>query len=217
MTSAHFNPIATNYRYDALLAVSAAIIAHRDLCALFHDLAGRLRQVVRFDYLTLVLHEVATNTMRMHVLEPPEPTEAAIGLPPEEDPAGLVWQTQQPLITSSLAELGRWPRLLKRVQPYRVQSYCWLPPTTARLRLGTLVFTSKELSAYEKADVGFTQLVASQFDARWLIAAGLVVMAVGNFWMARMNLQISPWQVVGPRMVLTLGLGLLFAPMSVAA
>jgi DHA2 family multidrug resistance protein len=35
--------------------------------------------------------------------------------------------------------------------------------------------------------------------------------------MARMNLQISPSQVVGPRMVLTLGLGLLFAPMSVAA
>jgi DHA2 family multidrug resistance protein len=35
--------------------------------------------------------------------------------------------------------------------------------------------------------------------------------------MARMNLQISPGQVVGPRMVLTLGLGLLFAPMSVAA
>jgi DHA2 family multidrug resistance protein len=54
-------------------------------------------------------------------------------------------------------------------------------------------------------------------DARWSIGAGLLVMAAGNYWMARMNLQISPAQVVGPRMVLTLGLGLLFAPMSVAA
>jgi DHA2 family multidrug resistance protein len=35
--------------------------------------------------------------------------------------------------------------------------------------------------------------------------------------MAVMNLQIGPWQVVGPRMGLTLGLGLLFAPMSMAA
>jgi formate hydrogenlyase transcriptional activator len=162
MMSAHSDPTVTNDRYQALLAVSAAIVAHRDLCALFHDLAGRLRQVVRFDYLTLVLHEPVTNTMRMHVLEPPEPTEPAIVLPPEEDPAGLVWQTQQPLITSSLAELGRWPRLLKRVQPYGVQSYCWLPLTTARRRLGTLVFTSKELSAYEKADLGFFQLGANQ-------------------------------------------------------
>ena len=61
-------------------------------------------------------------------------------------------------------------------------------------------------------------LVGRGLDARWPIAAGLVVMAAGNYWMARMNLQISPWQVVGlARMVLTLGLGLLFAPISVAA
>jgi DHA2 family multidrug resistance protein len=60
-------------------------------------------------------------------------------------------------------------------------------------------------------------LVGRGLDARWPIAAGLVAMAAGCYWMARMNLQISPWQVVGPRMLLTLGLGLLFAPMSVAA
>jgi DHA2 family multidrug resistance protein len=60
-------------------------------------------------------------------------------------------------------------------------------------------------------------LMGRGMDARWPIAAGLVVMTIGNYWMARMNLEISPGQVVGPRMVLTLGLGLLFAPMSVAA
>jgi DHA2 family multidrug resistance protein len=60
-------------------------------------------------------------------------------------------------------------------------------------------------------------LLGRQFDARWMIAAGLVVMAAGNYWMARMNLQISMGQVIWPRMVLTLGLGLLFAPASVAA
>jgi MFS transporter, DHA2 family, multidrug resistance protein len=54
-------------------------------------------------------------------------------------------------------------------------------------------------------------------DARWLIAAGLVVMAASSYWMARMNLQISPAQVAYPRMGLTLGLGLIFAPISVAA
>jgi DHA2 family multidrug resistance protein len=60
-------------------------------------------------------------------------------------------------------------------------------------------------------------LMGRGMDARWSIAAGCLVMAAGNYWMALMNLQISPAQVVGPRMVLTLGLGLLFAPMSVAA
>jgi formate hydrogenlyase transcriptional activator len=73
-----------------------------------------------------------------------------------------VWQTQQPLITSSLAELKRWPRLLERVQSYGVQSYCWLPLTTARRRLGTLVLTSKQPSTYDTADVGFLQHLANQ-------------------------------------------------------
>src|SRR5277367_3506113 len=35
--------------------------------------------------------------------------------------------------------------------------------------------------------------------------------------MAYMNLQISPWQAAAPRMVLTAGLGLIFAPINVAA
>ena len=166
MTSAHSDgqATATGDPYRALLAVSEAIVSHRDLPALFHELAGRLHQVVRFDYLALVLHEAASNTMRLHVLETSEPIPPGpvIVLPVEEDPAGLVWQTQQPLITSSVAELRRWPRLLERVQPYGVQSFCWLPLTTARRRLGTLVFACKQPSAYDTADVDFLQLVANQ-------------------------------------------------------
>jgi DHA2 family multidrug resistance protein len=54
-------------------------------------------------------------------------------------------------------------------------------------------------------------------DARWLVAIGLVVMAASSYWMATMNLQISPAQAAYPRMGLTLGLGLLFSPISVAA
>jgi DHA2 family multidrug resistance protein len=54
-------------------------------------------------------------------------------------------------------------------------------------------------------------------DARWLIAAGLLVMAAGCYWMARMNLYISPEQVVWPRVVLICGLSLIFAPINVAA
>jgi formate hydrogenlyase transcriptional activator len=166
MTSAHPHgqPTAPGDAYRALLAVSEAIVAHRDLSALFHELAGRLEEVVRFDYLALVLHDAATDTMRLHVLETGEPVPpgTVIVLPPEDDPAGLVWQTQQPLITARVDELRRWPRLLERVQPHGVQSYCWLPLTTARRRLGALVFTSKQPSTYDAADVDFLQQVANQ-------------------------------------------------------
>lgn len=150
-------------RYRALLAVSEAIISHRDLPALLHGLAGQLLSVVQFDALSVVLYEPARGTMRLHVLETGEPVPSGfeIVLRPEDDPAGLVWQTQQPLITSNVAELRRWPGFLERVQPYGVQSYCWLPLTTARRRLGALVFVSKQPAAYDGSDVRFLQLVAN--------------------------------------------------------
>ena len=60
-------------------------------------------------------------------------------------------------------------------------------------------------------------LLGRQFDARWLIAGGLVVMAAAYYWLARLNLQISPWQIVWPWMLMALGGGMLFAPINVAA
>src|SRR6185312_2980208 len=54
-------------------------------------------------------------------------------------------------------------------------------------------------------------------DARWLIAGGLLVMAGGCYWMAIMNLYISPWQVVWPRVAMICGLSMIFAPLNVAA
>ncbi len=155
---------AASDAYRALLAVSEAIVAHRELPVLFHELAGRLRPVVRFEHVALVLYEAASNTMRLHILDTSEPIphQPALVFPVEVDPAGLVWQTQQPLITSSADELSRWPGFTERVQPYGLQSFCWLPLTTARRRLGALVFACGQASAYDTADVGFLQLVANQ-------------------------------------------------------
>src|SRR5438309_3231252 len=155
---------ATSDRYRALLAVSEAIASHRELPALFHELAGRLHPVVRFDNLALLLHEAEGNTLRLHVLERLGPTlpSAPVSLPVGEVPAGLVFESQQPFILSNLAEDKRWPRLQELARPYGVQSFCWLPLTTARRRLGTLTFSCKQPAAYDEADIGFLQLVANQ-------------------------------------------------------
>jgi DHA2 family multidrug resistance protein len=60
-------------------------------------------------------------------------------------------------------------------------------------------------------------LLGRGVDARWPIAVGLIVVSGSSYWTSQLNLQISPWQVVWPRMLLTLGLGLIFAPVNVAA
>ena len=54
-------------------------------------------------------------------------------------------------------------------------------------------------------------------DARYLIAAGLFVLGIGSYWMSRLNLEISPWQIVWPRVVFIMGLSTIFAPLNVAA
>src|SRR3954469_6965702 len=73
---------------------------------------------------------------------------------------------------------------------------------------------------------GFFAVVAVPFvgrtlgrgtDARWLIAAGVLTMAGGSYWMSQMTLDISPGQAVWPRVVLIVGLAMCFAPANVAA
>jgi DHA2 family multidrug resistance protein len=61
------------------------------------------------------------------------------------------------------------------------------------------------------------RLLGRGMDARYLMAAGLFVLGVGGYWMSRLNLEISPWQVVWPRVVFIMGLSTIFAPLNVAA
>jgi len=51
--------------------------------------------------------------------------------------------------------------------------------------------------------VGF--LLGKGTDTRILMACGLATLAAGNYWLSRENLDISPWQVVWPRVVIIVG------------
>ena len=61
------------------------------------------------------------------------------------------------------------------------------------------------------------RLLGKGIDGRWLIAAGLLAMTAGNYWMSQMTLGVSPGEVVWPRVVLVAGLAVCFAPANVAA
>jgi hypothetical protein len=77
-------------QYEALLAVSESIAAHRDLAVLFRDLAQRLQAVVQFDFVTLILHDPERNVMRRHILASAQPSTVQVGreLPVAEAPGG---------------------------------------------------------------------------------------------------------------------------------
>jgi formate hydrogenlyase transcriptional activator len=150
-------------RYQALLEISEAIAAHRDLDQLFHELAPRLHRVVQFDFANLILYEPSRKVMKSHVLESPDPNYTCpSGECPMETPGGWVWETQEPWVAAKLGSDTRFPDLARWLCDRGVQSLCVVPATTALRRLGALAFGSKMEAAYTEIDVGFLQQVARQ-------------------------------------------------------
>ena len=144
--------------------MSQAILQHRDLAGLFRDLSSRLGSILRFDFLNLVLHDPATNTMRLHILEsasgPPLET-PHLQLAPEESPSGWVFLHQEPLVIADIQLETRWPTVIELLRLNNIVTSCWLPLTTAQHRLGALVFGFRSLLQVE-GQLDFMRQVAAQ-------------------------------------------------------
>jgi formate hydrogenlyase transcriptional activator len=149
---------------EALLEVAESIAQHRDLAALFHDLAERLHCVVDFDFLTLVLHDPDRNVMRLHILETRLPTPVKTGSesPVEGHPSGWVWQSQQTFVVTDTEEDQRFPDFLHRLREVGIRSLAMVPLTTAQHRLGAMGFGRLVPQVITETELQFMQRVGSQ-------------------------------------------------------
>src|SRR5574337_425784 len=151
-------------RYQALLEVAQAISAQRDLDRLFYDLAHRLPRVVQVNYVDLSLHDPIKRVMRLHTIQANVPADLIggyeVGI--EQCPAGFVWHTQQPLLVQNLSDERRWPKVIEAMMEDGTKSFCFIPLTTARGRLGAMGFLSLKEEAYSDRDIEFLQQVAQQ-------------------------------------------------------
>src|SRR5881296_3229259 len=146
-----------------LLDVSHATASHRDLQSLLDELAGLLRRVARFDRLAIVLHDPERDLMRLHTIVSLEPTLTTdLELPVSESPAGLVWQTQRPLVVPRIDRETRFPEVRRILRAEGMRSFCVLPLTTPLRRLGGLSFASQDEDAFSEADVEVLQELTSQ-------------------------------------------------------
>ncbi len=146
-----------------LLDVSHATASHRDLKSLLSDLAGLLRRVARFDRLAIVLHDPERDLMRLHTIVSLEPTFTTdLELPVPDSPAGLVWQTQRPLVVPRIDGETRFSEVRGILRAEGMRSLCILPLTTPLRRLGGLSFASQDEDAFSEADVEVLQEVTSQ-------------------------------------------------------
>ncbi|HKZ03586.1 MAG TPA: GAF domain-containing protein, partial [Pyrinomonadaceae bacterium] len=152
-------------KYLTLLELSKAIASHRDLSELFHDLFCRLQNLFPFRDLAVMLHDERHGVMRSYILEGCD-IPASIRKDPTEVPVegsinGHVWQEQEAIIIADLDRDFQFPSA-QILRDKGIKSVCCLPLSTVHQRLGTLNLWSGEIGAYEKFDISFAQLVASQ-------------------------------------------------------
>jgi formate hydrogenlyase transcriptional activator len=154
---------AASDRLRALVEVSQSILLHRDLADLLEDLALRLQPVAPFEVVSLILHDPAAGRMRLHMLRGPlPPLPIPEGLPVDESPAGLVWQTQQPLLLENLEHEDRFPALIPYWREQGIRFVCMLPLTTAHRRLGAIAFAATHEAGNGEYDLEFLGSVARE-------------------------------------------------------
>ena len=103
--------------YGAVIALSRSIAGRTDLRSLLSGVAESLRPIVSFDHIGLILHDPKGNAMQGHILnEPGNPVITSLRLPVDQDPAGWVWQNQQPLVVSPVQSETRWPEFVRHAR-----------------------------------------------------------------------------------------------------
>src|SRR5262249_4571473 len=141
-------------QYQALVDVAEAVAANRDLSSLLKDLKGRLKLVVRFNAVQVVLHDPKRNVMRRHFLEPFAPGEQIVTeLGMDEAPGAEVWRTQEPLLINDPYDYqSRYPWVVAELIKYGFKTTYILPLTALGRRLGAIVFTSRTEDAWSEDD-----------------------------------------------------------------
>jgi formate hydrogenlyase transcriptional activator len=142
-------------RYEALLEALESLTRHDDLTKLFHELAQRLRKVVEFDFISVMLYDPAEDVIRLNILESEKPMSIDFGptLSPSASPGGWVWQSQEPIIISDYEKETRFPQITPTWLAYGMKSGYYLPLTTPQRRLGAINFASARPRTYDSCDL----------------------------------------------------------------
>jgi formate hydrogenlyase transcriptional activator len=147
-------------RYRALLEIAEQVSPASQPGAVLLDFVSRLRSVVPFDFVNFALCDPARKTMKMHAWDgtgrPPEPMELAI----DDSAVGAVWRNQAVLSIDDLSTAQQFEPERQWLCSQQIRSYCVLPLTTSRERLGALGFGSKRVYAFTLPDIQFLRRVA---------------------------------------------------------
>jgi len=150
--------------YEAVMALSRFLAGRVGPQDLLTGVAESLGRIIRFDHLGFVLHDANGGLMRGHILNAPgNPFIASLSLPVDDDPAGWVWQNQQPLVILDFTSQTRWPEYRRRAAEFQISTLILVPLTSGDNRLGAFGFSSVAPYKPSPAELAFLERVASEF------------------------------------------------------
>jgi formate hydrogenlyase transcriptional activator len=150
--------------FEALLGIAQVITSRPDLASMMEAVSDLLHSQVNFEFSAVVLHDAATNLLRLQVYESGRRMHRVAAEDPlaDERSAEWVWHNQKPLRYSIEEMRRRYPTIAPLLSAHQIQTYCLLPLTTARARLGVIGFGSMQEDAYTDAAMRFLECVAAQ-------------------------------------------------------
>jgi formate hydrogenlyase transcriptional activator len=164
--------------FRALLGVAESVAASPDPPELLKQIAAKLRAVVPFDFLGVLLHDPTADVLRLTVFvssEDPDAPPRCLKVRPEEAPSGTVWQTQEPLLVPDVSAIEeRYPAMRPVWGELGMRCVYYVPLSTVRQRLGVIYFGSRRTGAYPAESVELLRSAARQ------VAVALEVSALQN-------------------------------------
>jgi DHA2 family multidrug resistance protein len=134
------------------------------------------------------------------------------------------WNKPDNIIDLSLLKDRNFVAGTLAITAYGISLYGWMavmPLFSQRLLgytpdvAGTLFIPRAIVSAITLAVTG--SILIRMFDARFLVAAGLALTALGTFPMAYFNLYVDFWGIATPGIIAGIGSGLFFVPLTAVA
>jgi formate hydrogenlyase transcriptional activator len=158
--------VRANYTdiYEAVVVLSRSLAGRTDLRSLLSGVSDSLCRIVNFDHIGLILHNRDENVMQGYILNAlGNPVITELRLPVEDDPAGWVWQHQQPLVFALQSEI-RWPEFVRRARgEFGINTMVLVPLTAGNNRLGTFGFSSVAPLDPTPAEMAFLERIAIEF------------------------------------------------------
>jgi formate hydrogenlyase transcriptional activator len=162
----HEEELATEHEQLRLLqGISSAIMNHRDTEQLFLEISKCIGSILPHDFCSLLLHEPATDVLRIRALHAPKGIEFAreeLLFCADGCPAARALATHTPVLVNRLSKETFPSQRTEVLLNKGIRSGCWLPLVGRGRVLGTFGICSFRESAFRPRDLNLLNEIANK-------------------------------------------------------